>query len=327
VPKIAQQVGHLDVYQRTPIWVGPKPNVAIPGPARMLLRRIPGLHRVVRRLAVALTELLLVFMTVHYKLMRWLPALGSATGRGWYAAQVKDPETRKALFPDYTIGCKRPSVSNDYLRTFNRENVELVTTPIERVTPSGVRTTDGEVRPVDVLILATGFRMAYDPENFRRTPVRGRDGVELADVFQNEPLKAYEGISLPEFPNQFMIFGPYGWIGGTWHQLVETAAEHVVRVILEARSRGAAGVEVREEAATQWTAEMRKRVAGSLWIKGNCATANSYYYDHHGDPTFLRPTSSTRAVRATRRFPMSDYRFWGIVVPPRVSGSAQVTGR
>ena len=96
------------------------------------------------------------------------------------AEQVNDPETRRKLTPQYGMGCKRPSVSNDYLRTFNRENVKLITDGIDRVTPKGVRAGDGTEREVDVLILATGFRLASDPENFRRTPVRGRDGFDLA---------------------------------------------------------------------------------------------------------------------------------------------------
>ena len=85
--------------------------------------------------------------------------------------QVRDPELRRKLTPDYGFGCKRPSVSNHYLRTFNRDNVELVTDPIERVTAErGSRTADGREREVDALILATGFRLASDPENYRRTP-------------------------------------------------------------------------------------------------------------------------------------------------------------
>ena len=83
---------------------------------------------------------------------------------GWYRAQVPDPELRRKLTPSYGFGCKRPAVSNTYLRTFMRDNVELVTAPIERVTPTGVVDAEGREREVDALILATGFRLASDPE-------------------------------------------------------------------------------------------------------------------------------------------------------------------
>jgi cation diffusion facilitator CzcD-associated flavoprotein CzcO len=207
------------------------------------------------------------------------------------------------------MGCKRPSVSNHYLRTFNRDNVELVTDPIERVTPAGVRTADGRERPVDVLVLATGFRMASDPENYRRTPVRGRNGFDLATHYAENRLKSYEGVSMPELPNHFMIFGPYGWTGASWHVLVETAARHIIRVIRECRERGATEVEVSREATDRFHALVEKRMSRSLWFQSNCATSNSYYFDHHGDVPFLRPTSGRQAHRASKTFPLEDYSY------------------
>jgi cation diffusion facilitator CzcD-associated flavoprotein CzcO len=160
-----------------------------------------------------------------------------------------------------------------------------------------------------VLILATGFRLASDPENFRRTPVRGRDGFDLATFYAEHRLQSYEGVSVPGLPNHFMMFGPYGWTGGTWHTLVETTSAHIIRVIREARRRGAREVEVRQEATDRWTDFVRRRLSNSLWQYNNCAPANSYYFDHHGDTPFLRPTSSLQARRAARKFPFEDYRF------------------
>jgi cation diffusion facilitator CzcD-associated flavoprotein CzcO len=222
---------------------------------------------------------------------------------------VRDPDVRRRLTPHYEVGCKRPSVSNSYLRTFNRGSVELISERIERVTPRGIRTADGREREIDVLVLATGFRLATDPENYRRNPVRGRDGFDLASFYADNRARSYESVSMPGLPNHFMIFGPYGWTGGTWHTLVETASHHIIRVIQEARSQGATAVEVREEAADRWTRFARERLGRSLWSVGSCATANSYYFDHHGDTPFLRPTSSKQAWRAAKTFPLEDYRF------------------
>lgn len=226
----------------------------------------------------------------------------------WYR-QVRDPGVRRRLIPHYEVGCKRPAVSNRYLRTFNRPNVELVSEAIERVTARGIRTADGREREIDVLVLATGFRLATDPENYRLNPVRGRDGFDLASFYESHRARSYESVSLPGLPNHFMIFGPYGWTGGTWHQLVETASRHIVRVLSEARRRGATAVEVREQAADRWTAFATERLGRSLWSIGSCATANSYYFDHHGDTPFLRPTSSRQAWRAASTFPLDDYAF------------------
>jgi cation diffusion facilitator CzcD-associated flavoprotein CzcO len=309
VPEIAREVARLDVYQRTPIWVGPKLDWRTPRAQQRLLRRYPKAQGALRAALTRFVEAGLVGLIVHHDELGWITRLGGWLGRNVWYRQVLDPDVRRRLTPDYEIGCKRPSVSNRYLWTFNRRHVELISEPIERVTPTGVRTADGRERAIDVLVLATGFRMATDPENYRSNPVRGRGGFDLAEFYARNRVRSYESVSLPGLPNHFMIFGPYGWTGGTWHVLVETASHHIVRVLAEARRRGATAVEVREEAAERWTRFAVDRLARSLWQTGSCETANSYYYDHHGDTPFLRPTSSRQAWRAARTFPLDDYAF------------------
>ena len=310
IPEIAPTTSHLDVYQRTPIWVGPKIDPVMPAALQRFFARFPAVQQQVRRFATRLIEIGLVDLVRHHERYPYFAKGAALLGRQiWYRLQVRDPEIRRKLTPQYGIGCKRPSVSSRYLSTFNKPNVTLVTDSIEAVTPTGVRTADGVERPVDVLILATGFRMSSDPENYRRTPVRGRDGFDLATFYETTRLESYEGVSIPKLPNHFMIFGPYGWTGGTWHVLVETASTHIVRVIKEAQRRHAGAVEVTQEATDQWTAIMRERMSHSLFNTNNCSTANSYYFDHHGDTPFLRPTSAAEAWVAARTFPFDDYTF------------------
>ena len=314
VPSIARAVERLDVYQRTPIWVSPKFDPRIPAPVKRVLARVPLAQRVARAVASAITEFILIFMVVNYRRAPFVPRLVEAYSKRFLARQVRDPELRRALTPDYGLGCKRPSVSNDYLRAFNRDNVELVTDPIESMTPAGVRTASGAERPVDVIVLATGFRLASDPENYRRTPVRGRDGFDLATHYERNRLKAYEGISMPGLPNHFIMFGPYGWTGASWHVLVQTTSRHITRVIGECRRRGATEVEVRQEATDRFHAMVERRMAGSLWFNSNCDSARSYYFDHHGDAPYLRPTSGRQAERASRTFSLDDYEYRGALV-------------
>jgi len=262
----------------------------------------------VRKAMTGLAEFILIFMVVNYRRLPWIAEGYARMLRDrWYRSQIADPELRRKLTPEYGFGCKRPAVSNGYLRAFTRDNVALVTDRIARVKSGGVQTDDGVTRDVDVLILATGFRLANDPANYVRTPVRGRDGFDLATFYEEHRAVSYEGISLPGLPNHFIMFGPYGWTGGTWHELVETTSTHIVRVIKEARRRGAAQLEVRAEAAERWTARMRHRLENSLWQHSACSLSNSYYFDHHGDTPFLRPTSSLQARRAARAFPLEDY--------------------
>jgi cation diffusion facilitator CzcD-associated flavoprotein CzcO len=313
IPEIARTVAHLDVFQRTPIWVAPKLDPETPAAVQRLFARVPRLQNAIRAASTSGAEHSLITGVVNYQRrpVRWtVDGLTWLLKTVWYRRQVADPVLRAKLTPDYALGCKRPAVSNTYLRTFTKAHVDLVTDPIERVTASGVQTVDGRVREVDALILATGFRLANDPENYRRTPVRGRGGFDLATAYEEDRARSYEGISIPGLPNHFMIFGPYGWTGGTWHTLVETASTHIVRVIEEARRRGARSVEVRQEPTDRWTAFAVDRLGRSLWRTGAvCATAHSYYFDHHGDTPFLRPTSTREAWKAHTTFPLEDYAF------------------
>src|SRR3546814_978473 len=135
--------------------------------------------------------------------------------RRWMGSQVDDPETREDLIPEYGFGCKRPSMSNTYLRTFNQENVELITTPITSVTPTGVRTEDGTLHKADVLICATGFHVMSEqaPSPFL---IHGRGGVELGEFWLENRFHAYQGVSVCGFPNMFSVMGPYGFVVGSY---------------------------------------------------------------------------------------------------------------
>ncbi|OHU55733.1 monooxygenase [Mycobacteroides chelonae] len=310
IPEIAPAVARLDVYQRTPIWVAPKPDLAMSNVVSEVFRRAPSIQRRVRSGSVRTMEAFLMGLALKHERLGPLNRLGTRLLRNvWYRVQVRDPETRRKLTPNYDFGCKRPATSNSYLRAFNRSNVKLVTDPIARITPGGIETVQGVQREIDVLILATGFRTATDPECYREKPVRGRGGFDLATYYAEHRARSYESVSMPGLPNHFIVFGPYGWVGGTWHDLVETATNHITRVIREAQGRGATAVEVKEAAADRWTAFALSRMSRSLWALGNCSSANSYYYDHHGDTTFVRPTSAQEARIASRSFPLEDYEF------------------
>jgi cation diffusion facilitator CzcD-associated flavoprotein CzcO len=309
IPMIAPEVAQLDVYQRTPIWVSPKFDPPIPSAVRQLFKRVPLTQKLTFGVASAITEFILINMVVHYERLPFVVRAVERSNRRFVAASVRDPSLRAKLTPDYDFGCKRPSVSNTYLAAFNRMNVSLLTDPIERITAAGVRTVDGTERPVDAIVLATGFYLASSPENYRTRPVHGRDGFDLAEHYEHNRLKAYESISMPGLPNHFMIFGPYGWTGASWHVLVESASKHIVRVMDECRRRGAAEVEVTREATDRYHEFVIERMSRALWYGSNCATANSYYYDHHGDTPYLRPTSGRAAFKAARTFPIDDYRF------------------
>lgn len=219
-----------------------------------------------------------------------------------------DPELRDRLTPNYGFGCKRPSYSNTYLRTFTRPNVELVTDGIERVTPTGIRTRNGRDQDFDILILATGFKV-FEYENLPPYPVIGKDGVEIGKFWVERRYQAYEGTSLPQMPNAWMVLGPYAFTGNSWFSMIEYQTTHILRCLKEARRRGATYVRVRQEPADRFFKKILKRQRNTVFFNNDCGSANSYYFDANGDAPFVRPALTAEAFWRARHFSMNDYEF------------------
>jgi cyclohexanone monooxygenase len=235
-----------------------------------------------------------------------LATVFQSTARKYLRDQVHDAELRDKLTPRYSLGCKRPGFHNEYLATFNRANVTLETDPIERITADGVVTQSGTAHAIDVLVHATGFKV-FDPGNFPKYPVTGRGGLDLEQWWDENRYQAYEGVSVPGFPNYFTMFGPYAYNGSSYFNLVETQARHIVRALRHARSNNATMIEVRKDANDRYFAEMLRRRGRQIFWQGSCAAANSYYFDSHGDVP-LRPSPTIETMWRARRFPLADYR-------------------
>lgn len=312
VPAISDRVAHLDVYQRTPIWIVPKLDPPIPATLQRAFRRFPGVEKALGQTLRGLMEWLLIGGVLNYERKATRHAVHILTWllrEVFYRRCVRDRGLRQRLTPAYGFGCKRPSLSSTYLRAFNEPHIDLVCDAIDGVTATGVRTVDGVDRPVDVIVLATGFHMAHEPEPYQGEPVLGRDGFDLAECFAHQRARSYEGVSIPGLPNHLFVYGPYGGTGGTYHDVVEMASRHIIRVVDEARRRDATRVEVFESAADRWTATMRARASQTLFNKNGCETANSYYFDRNGDLTFLRLEGFADALAAQDTFPIDDYDF------------------
>jgi cation diffusion facilitator CzcD-associated flavoprotein CzcO len=306
IPSIAPEVEHLTVFQRTPIWCLPKADFPIGGPARVGLRHLPGVNRLARLVSNLFVEATFPFIA-HYGGVVQVGKVLEPAALAWLRTQVADPETREKLTPRYGLGCKRPSFHNSYLSTFNRDNVALETGGIERITPRGVVTTDGAEHEVDVLLLATGFKVT-EKDALPGYDVTGRNGLVIADWWEAERLQAYQGVSAPGFPNFFTTFGPYGYNGSSYFQLVEATAGHIVRVLAEARRRGAAEVEVTERAHDRYMASVRRRRGPQVFWQPSCADANSYYFTKDGDVP-LRPGLTPEVRWRNAHFPLDDYAY------------------
>ncbi|OBK11251.1 flavin-containing monooxygenase [Mycobacterium asiaticum] len=305
IPEIAPIVDQLTVFQRTPIWCFPKFDVPLPAVARRAMR-IPGGTVLQRLLSQAFVELTFPISAQYFTVFPLAKRMADA-GRRYLRQQVDDPEVRAKLTPQYAVGCKRPGFHNTYLSTFNRDNVRLVTEPIDKITPGAVATTDGENHEIDVLILATGFKV-MDTDNVPTYAVTGSGGRSLSRFWDEHRLQAYEGVSVPGFPNLFNVFGPYGYVGSSYFALIETQTHHIVRCLKRARREGATRVEVTAEANSRYFDEMMRKRHRQIFWQDSCRLANSYYFDKNGDVP-LRPTTTVEAYWRSRRFDLDDYRF------------------
>lgn len=305
IPEIAPIVKQLTVFQRTPIWCFPKYDVPLPRAARIGMH-IPGGKAIQRLLSQAYVELTFP-LAAQYFTVNPMAKNMSKVGEAYLRKQVHDPVVRDKLTPRYAVGCKRPGFHNTYLSTFNRDNVRLVTDPIDKITGSGVATTDGESHDVDVLILATGFKV-MDTDDLPTYPVTGPGGLSWSRYWDEHRLQAYEGVSVPGFPNFFTVFGPYGYVGSSYFALIEAQTHHIVRCLKRAHRRNARRVEVTQEANDRYFAEMMRKRHRQIFWQDSCKLANSYYFDKNGDVP-LRPTTTVEAYWRSRRFPLDDYQF------------------
>ncbi len=304
IPEIAPIVEQLNVFQRTPIWCFPKLDMPLPAPARWAMR-LPLGSAVQRVLSQAYVEVTFP-LTAQYHNVFPLSGGTRRLGLNYLHREVKDPVLRDKLTPRYAVGCKRPAFHNSYLSTFNRDNVELITEPIAEITPTAVVTSDGTAHEIDVLILATGFAV-LDVDS-GTVPLIGAGGESLAEFWTTNRMQAYEGVSVPGFPNFYNVCGPYGYVGSSYFALIETQTRHIVRCLREAARTGASRVEIREEANARYFDEMMRKRHRQIFWQDSCSSANSYYFDRNGDVP-LRPASTPEAWWRSRSFPLGDYAF------------------
>ena len=296
VPAIQPEVEHLTVYQRSPGWTIPKMDFAYRERTLRLFERFPLLQRLDRAVTMAVQELGAAAMTRYPRL---LPAI-RAIGRWQISHAIEDPELRRKVTPRDEIGCKRIMLTDDWYPTLTRPNVELVSDRIAAVTPSGVRTADGRERAADVLVLATGFR-AHD--FVAPMEIAGEGGRTLAQTWGGEP-RAYLGVTVPGFPNLFLLYGP-NTNGGTGSvpYTIEAAMGHVISALNALDRTDARRIEVRAEAAAAFDRELRTALAGTVWHSG----CTNWYVDENGFDPNQWPWQWATYRRRTARIEPAHY--------------------
>lgn len=275
VPAIQPIVEQVDVYQRSPGWTFPKMDFEYSERAKRLFERFPVLQRIDRMLVFGFMEWGAAAMTTR----RWMLAPFRWVARRQITSAISDPQLRSKVTPTDEVGCKRIMLTDEWYPTLTQPNVELVTDRIAEITPAGIRTEDGVERPADVLVLATGFKSHAFVAPMK---VVGDEDKVLDEEWGAVP-RAYLGLSVPSFPNMFLLYGP-NTNGGTGSVIytIEAAVEHVIAALRELDRADARRIEVRREKLEAFDRELRAALAGTVWHTG----CTNWYVDEHGnDPS------------------------------------------
>jgi cation diffusion facilitator CzcD-associated flavoprotein CzcO len=284
------------VFQRTPAWVIPKPDKRYSERAKRLFARFPLLLRASRAVKYWMSELFgpMIFLDAPR-----LSAIGEHGSLRHLRQQVKDPELRKKLTPDFQFGCKRILISNDYWASFERDDVELVTEPIEEIKGQGIETTDGRLREFDSIIMATGFEVGLARAPFH---VTGRGGRTLDEAWKDGAV-AYKGMTISGFPNWFTIMGPNTGPGHT-SVLVYSEAQigYALQAIRKLRDEGLRFVDVRQDVQDRYNAAIQGRMKHMVW-----GTCQSWYVAEDGSNHALYPGYAAEYVARVRKFKPREY--------------------
>jgi len=263
-PQIAPTVGELQLYQRTANWVVPKENTPYTEAQLEHYRQNPA------AVAKSREEIYSVWNTLATFDDKQVLADIETSGLERIAA-VDNSEIRRKLTPNHPFGCKRPLFSDLYYPMFNRDNVELVTDDIQRITENAIITADGKSREVDTIIYSTGF---YTTSYLTALDVTGRDGLHITDAW-SDGAQAYLGMNTSGFPNLFMLYGPNTNQGCILFMLEQQVA-YIMRQIKRMGAENLAWIDIRQDVMAEFNEKLQNDIAKVDVWQADCG--NEFYY-------------------------------------------------
>lgn len=299
VPEVAKQAKKLTVMQRTAAWVLPRNERAYTSIEKWIFKHVPLVRRAYRAMLYWMNEARVLPM--KNPSMIKFAQLGS---RFHMARQIKDKALRKKLLPNYTIGCKRILISNQYFPAFNRDNVDLNTCGIKEIRENSIVDKQGNEIPADVIIFGTGFKA--DPTQYMdNMPIKGLGGKALLDTWA-DGAESYYGISVSGYPNFYQMVGPNTGLG---HNSVVFMIEAQVRYILDGikkhQTSGALYLDVKQKVQEDFNHKIQKDLQGSVWQTG----CSSWYKRADGKNFTIWPGTTFGYALQTRAFKDQHYDF------------------
>lgn len=311
IPAIVSRVSHLSVFQRTPPWVLPRHDKNISQFAHWLFEVIPGAQQLWRKMLFLESEAIALGFTVW----PWLLGAWQRQSRLLLHRHIHDPALREKLTPHYTMGCKRVLLSDDYYPSLAQSNVSVISSQIEEITQNKILTRDGMKHPVDIIVLATGFR-AFNPAE--EIDIRGRNGRLLSHEWVAGP-SAFNGVLVHGYPNFFMLMGPNTGLGhNSLIFMIESQIRYVLSCINILDSRQRKLIEVRPESQHAFNEIIQKRFQRTVWSSReplSVQPCNTWYRNPNGRLSALWPGFASSYWWRLRKADIRDFVDHSVMLP------------
>lgn len=297
IPEIAKKVKQLFIFQRTPPWIGPRPDAAVHSALQSLFSRFPLLLWLPRTLIYRYLEFrgrgLFGNPPAHLQMQkRALKQIKDS---------IPDPVLREKVTPKYQIGCKRILLSEDYYPALQLPNVELITEAVTAIEGNSILGAEGTRREIDTLIYATGFDAASYEKGL---VIKGRNDQLLSECWAKAGPEAYLGTTISGFPNLFSIIGPNTGLGhNSMIHMMESQFNYILSYLDLLEQRDALFLDVKAERQAAYNEDIQTQLAGMVWSTG----CNSWYQMDNGKNTTLWPGPTTTYRQRTRKVEAEDY--------------------
>lgn len=296
IPSIVDKVKKLAVFQRTPPWIMPRPDRAIRPWEKWLFKHLPFTQTLFR------TGIYWLHESRAYAFIRrpGILKLMQKVAKRHIHRHIKDPALREAVTPDYVMGCKRVLISDDYYPALAHEKTTVIRTGIDHISENAIHDSDGQMHEVDAIIFSTGFRVA----NVEDQPeMVGRGGKTLTQAW-SKGAEAYLGLSVPGFPNFFIMTGPNTGLGhNSVVFMVETMVHYIMDALKKMDCEGIDALDVRQDIHDAFNDEVQEDLQRTVWESG----CKSWYQTDGGRNTTLWPGFTVSYWWKTRSLKRKDY--------------------
>jgi cation diffusion facilitator CzcD-associated flavoprotein CzcO len=296
VPQVAKKAKELILFQRTPAWIVSKPDRAYLPIEKTLFKHIPFLRTLHRGQIYWWNEIrFLSFQqnNIANKIFQW-------AAQRHLEQNIKDPKLKELLTPDYPLGCKRILISNDYLASLTKPNVNIVTDNILEVEADGITSSKGKFYPVDAIIYGTGFQST---DFLAPMKITGRSGQDLNQAWK-DGAEAYLGITVTGFPNLFILYGPNTNLGhNSIIYMIEAQVKYIISCINTLKEKNLRFLDVKNEPQSVYNNEIQKRMKTSVWAAG----CTNWYINASGKNTNNWPSFTFEYYWRTYKVNLSDY--------------------